>query len=149
MTTKEPASRDILDIRAQAGNSCEVCPTCTKPAATPFRRTDDNGTVISGCIDAAHTTHLEGVKGPSADWHFRPVAIDLRIREALRLQTLAAKKVQYGFSIHQGGRWSPVHPTGGDPYLYDNEQDAVRAAEMCYGSKFVGEHQVWRIDTYA
>lgn len=92
MTTKEPASRDILSIRANAGNSCEVCPTCTKPASAPFRTTDNDGTVISGCIDAAHTPHLEGLQSQSAAWHFRPVAIDFRIREALRLETLLGKK---------------------------------------------------------
>lgn len=60
-----------------------------------------------------------------------------------------AKKVQYGFSIRQGGGWSPVHPTGGEPYRYEDEQEAVRAAEMCYGSQFVGQQQVWRVDTYS
>jgi hypothetical protein len=81
------ASAKINAIRSAARLSLGMgdatcCPTCTRSAASPYRRQVD-GKVSEGCIDAFHTPAFEGIATTSAAWHFRPEAV------ALRAQTLA------------------------------------------------------------
>jgi len=90
--TVDPTSKKILDIRQRAltelgTEMTDTCPTCTRPANSPYRRYDARGNVIEGCIDAIHSTaHLIG---ESARWHNREDAKDLRRHE---LESLIGKK---------------------------------------------------------
>ncbi len=83
-TTKlEPASRKTLAIRAAAGNDCETCPICARPANAPYRRIVDSR-IVEGCIDAAHSVaHLVG---DSREWHYRKVAVAHRRAVAANLE---------------------------------------------------------------
>ncbi len=81
----DATSKKILAIRAKAGNPCVTCPTCTRTAAAPFRRLDDRGAVVAGCVDAAHAGHLYG---SSLEWHNRPQAAQTRKAELARLLAL-------------------------------------------------------------
>lgn len=77
--------KKILAIRARAGNTCATCPTCTRTAAGPFRRLDDRGAVVAGCVDATHAGHLYGA---SLEWHNRTQAKQIRKAELTRLLAL-------------------------------------------------------------
>lgn len=59
----------------------EVCPTCGKAPAKPYRLYGVSGIVVSGCVDHFHAAHLV-IPSRDADWHNRPVA--KRIRAASR-----------------------------------------------------------------
>jgi hypothetical protein len=87
---KEVASRTILKIRAAAGNNCERCPACAKPASMPYRRIVD-GVYVEGCVDASHTPHMQGLAMDTAHWHFRAEAVQIRKDTAKFLQSLARK----------------------------------------------------------
>jgi len=86
MTTKlEPASRKILALRLAAGNDCETCPTCARPANAPYRRIVD-GRIVEGCIDAAHTVAC--LVGGTREWHYRKAAVAHRRTVAASLEAL-------------------------------------------------------------
>ena len=80
MQTTDPTSNAILAIRAKYGNACTTCPTCTRPANAPYRRTTPGSdSIVEGCIDAAHTPFLAPVEGaqeqaPDVAWHWRKSA---------------------------------------------------------------------------
>ena len=61
-----------------------ICNTCVKPADSPYRRYDNNGYVIEGCIDAIHTGHLV-TPSASSMWHNRPEAKKWRAETKKRL----------------------------------------------------------------
>lgn len=75
----EAVSRKIIAIRTRAlkalGSEIEDrCPLCMKPAASPYRSPDHK----SGCVDAHHTAALQGLNLQTAQWHFRPEAVNIR-----------------------------------------------------------------------
>jgi hypothetical protein len=78
------ASESILSIRAKAGNTNEVCPTCGKSPCNPFRVYVGNK-IVHGCIDAIHTGRLV-VPSESARWHAH--GEPLRRKELAHLKTL-------------------------------------------------------------
>ena len=45
-----------------------TCRTCTNALNRPFRRYDERGHVLYGCIDPDHTGHLV-TPSASASWH--------------------------------------------------------------------------------
>jgi hypothetical protein len=71
----------------------EQCPTCTRGKYDPFRRHDERGKVIMGCIDDYHTGHLTLIS-ESNNWHNR--------KDAKRWRTAAKKhaKLVAGKTIH-------------------------------------------------
>lgn len=80
-------SEKILAIRAKAGNENKECPTCTRAPGDPFRRHDETGKIIMGCIDAIHTGKLP-VPSETNFWHMRKEALDIRRRELKRLKQI-------------------------------------------------------------
>lgn len=64
-----------------------TCPTCCRSIGNPFRVYDRDGSVISGCIDDAHTGQLV-TPSESAFWHNRPIAKKLRAWSKARLRAV-------------------------------------------------------------
>lgn len=54
-----------------------VCDTCGKPYNKPFRSYDENGKILSGCVDGCHTGMLIPLSD-SAFWHSRKESKDIR-----------------------------------------------------------------------
>lgn len=54
-----------------------TCPTCCRPASSPFRVHDASGKVTQGCVDHFHSGHLV-TPSASAAWHARPEAKRIR-----------------------------------------------------------------------
>lgn len=55
-----------------------TCNTCCRSTHAPYRRRDERGKIVEGCVDACHSEH---VYGADAAWHNRPEA--RRIRKGL------------------------------------------------------------------
>lgn len=72
----DQTSQQILELRARAGNPCTTCPLCGRAPETPYRRIGVNGSIVEGCVDAAHTYHL--TNPADIAWHTRPAADLLR-----------------------------------------------------------------------
>lgn len=93
--TQAKVSAAILEIQSQAeaslrarGFTCpaaDTCTTCGHPAAAPHRRLQ-NGYIIEGCVDAAHSRGY--LQGASLAWHMAPSAHALRARTLAHLKTL-------------------------------------------------------------
>lgn len=92
MNTADKTSEKINSIRAAALFSLGAephakCPTCTRPAAMPYRLNDFHGKITGGCVDAFHTEHLVGISS-SNRWHNRPEAKALRRAELAHLNSV-------------------------------------------------------------
>lgn len=57
--------------------SVDSCPTCGRPAGSPYREYDTRGHATAGCVDDFHTGHLYG---ESLRWHNRPEARKIRLQ---------------------------------------------------------------------
>ena len=54
------------------------CNTCGRPHSDPYRGYW-KGQIDVGCVDKSHTEAMRAQRGtPSAEWHFRPVAEQIR-----------------------------------------------------------------------
>jgi hypothetical protein len=69
----------------------DQCPTCTHSKYNPFRRNDENGQIIYGCIDAFHSGHLMPNSNTST-WHERPFAKKHRAAIKKHLAELTRKR---------------------------------------------------------
>lgn len=78
-------------LRSLKAQPHSVCPTCGKPAAAPFRRHDVEGRVVEGCVDAHHHGHLV-TPSSSADWYYRPTAVEIRRTELRALTSRAPSR---------------------------------------------------------
>lgn len=65
------------------------CYTCTRPVASPYRRSDASGKISEGCIDQCHSGHLYG---SSLEWHNRPAAKKLRAETKARIAELTQRE---------------------------------------------------------
>ena len=81
MTTTTRVSSETNRIRLVNGWTGVTCTTCCRPVQTPYRRHDQGGKVVQGCVDSSHEGH---VFGESGRWHNRPEA------KLIRKQTLAS-----------------------------------------------------------
>lgn len=79
MSTKTPA-----DLVAEVTRTIK-CTTCGRDPGSPYRRSDQRGKIIEGCIDDAHTGHIYGT---SLRWHMRPAAKQLRKESKARLKEI-------------------------------------------------------------
>lgn len=90
MTTRRTPEQTVSDkinairARARGGTPPQVCPTCFKPAASPYRTHDERGWIQYGCVDAFHTGHLP-VTTESYRWHMRPEAHQIRKADLARI----------------------------------------------------------------
>lgn len=77
----------INEIRRNAGNPMVQCPTCCRAASLPYRRHDEGGRIVEGCIDAFHGPSLVPTTS-SYEWHMKPVAKALRLAELNQLKRM-------------------------------------------------------------
>jgi hypothetical protein len=55
----------------------EVCNVCVRAVSNPYRRYDERGNVVEGCVSGAHTGHLIAIS-ESNRWHNRVEAKQIR-----------------------------------------------------------------------
>lgn len=85
---KSPAQLDA-EIEAELERVKNVrCNTCTRPLASPFRRSV-GGKIVEGCVDDSHTGHIYG---ESLRWHMRPAAKEIRKASKERLREITRKR---------------------------------------------------------
>lgn len=118
--------RSRIDVHSKDNTSCEDCGPVEGDLVVMWERFK------------AKVLEHHGVLVPD---DFKPNWV--KMNEATETTT----KEKYGFSIPQGGAWALVCPTGGEPYRYDTVEEAKQTAEMCYGPEFVGDQQIWRVET--
>jgi len=86
---RNQTSSKIIEMRVAAGNKDTYnCPTCTRPHHNPYTVYGENGEILEGCVDAAHTEYLTGVISAKARWHFRPQARAIRAQTLKHLRSL-------------------------------------------------------------
>lgn len=93
MSRNEQVSAKINEIReatraALGLGPLKTCPVCCQRADAPFRRHDQSGRIIHGCVDAFHTGHLVTLSSSSA-WHNSTGAQEIRRQELARLKEIA------------------------------------------------------------
>ncbi len=81
-----------MEIREGAlGQKHTECVTCGRSAGDPFRRYDDRGKVVHGCIDPFHEGHLV-TPSESSRWHMSKTAQKHRQDELKHLQSLGPRR---------------------------------------------------------
>jgi hypothetical protein len=70
----------------------EQCPTCTRSKYDPFRRYDQSGKIIYGCVDDFHTGHLTPIS-ESNSWHNSKTAKQIRAATKKHLKLMLGKAV--------------------------------------------------------
>lgn len=83
-------SEKINEIRLANGWKGDHCPTCTRSPHNPYRRYDNRGKVLEGCVDACHEGKLV-TPSESARWHSRKEAKDIRRAELKSLQGIKGR----------------------------------------------------------
>jgi hypothetical protein len=77
MDTRDTQSTTEKEITTM-GQAFEKCPTCVRPKGQPFRKYDDHGKVVNGCVDEYHTGEIFPIPSESARWHYRKEAEKIR-----------------------------------------------------------------------